>query len=86
LLRFIALRIITTNLLDIGDDAIEVVLRKIDNQAFAGHRNLSLGGEFRLGLYLVTTVLPRPAARRTATVIGLLNFATWLGHDKLLQC
>jgi len=45
-----------------------------------------LGTKFsRLRFHLMPTVLPRPAARRAATVICLLNFATWLGHDELLN-
>ena len=37
LLHFMALRIDAADLVDIGNDMIEVVRRKIDNQIFAGH-------------------------------------------------
>jgi hypothetical protein len=41
LLHFMALRIDASNLIDIGDDVIEVVSRKIDNQIFVGHVQLA---------------------------------------------
>ena len=39
----------------------------------------------RLGLHHVAALLAGTAARGAGAVIGFLDFATWLGHDKLLE-
>ena len=49
LLHFVALRIDATDFLDIGHDAIEVVLRKIEDQIFC--RAQSLRRRLALGLH-----------------------------------
>ena len=80
LLHRIALRIGMADLLEIGNDVGVVDRLRIDNKIFASHDS-----GLRLGFHFLAAAFTGTTARGAFAVISFFDFATWLGHEVLLQ-